>query len=301
MKLRCALLALAFALTGRGPGYLELRSADSLLREGKLGDALKITERVLQQHPDSAQARRLRVYIFLKADRLDQAVAVRGELPADDSALSKALKHRDPYVRIGASKLAADQPTLFSFRVLAAGVDDGIPDVRRYCARALGKLGNRDAVRPLFEILQDDNWFVRAEAAASLGKLGDPRAAGWLVLMLRDGDGFVRYTALHALWDVTCESNHAVLSRALYKMSPPIRPLVAFALAKLHDPAALGPLTDGLFSDTATVRAHSAEGLGVLGVPAATNMLARVMDDPDKEVRAAAANAMEQLRASAGS
>jgi phycocyanobilin lyase alpha subunit len=51
--------------------------------------------------------------------------------------------------------------------------DGGYP-LRRNAARALGKLGDRQAVQPLMDSLNCTDFYVREAAAQSLGRLGDP-------------------------------------------------------------------------------------------------------------------------------
>jgi len=274
-----------------------IRDADLLLREGKLADAMKLVDDVLKEQADSLPAKRLRVLIMLKADQIDRAGNALSQLPAEDRVLADALSYPDTLVRIGASKLVADRPTAAPLRVVAEALDDPVPDVRRYCARALGKRGDRKAVRPLFRILQDDNWFVRAEAVSALGKLREPRAAGWLVFLLRDRDGFVRYTAMEALREVAGESNRELLRRAMGQAPLPQQYFIAYALAKLKDPAAYPLLISALQDDNAVVRARAAEALGEAGVTAARNGLKSLLTDSDDEVRAQASRALAKLDA----
>jgi len=166
----------------RTPEQDAVRTANAFLKNNQLSAAMTAVESCLKQHPDSIELLRLRVLILLRANQLDEAATALSGLPADDPVIAQALHHRDPMVRAGAAKLIADLSLPISCRVLIGGMDDAMPEVRRYCARALGGRQNCHALRPLYRALQDDNWFVRAEAADALGKLGDPQAAGWLYL-----------------------------------------------------------------------------------------------------------------------
>ncbi|MGB3492633.1 MAG: HEAT repeat domain-containing protein [Elainellaceae cyanobacterium] len=64
--------------------------------------------------------------------------------------------------------------------------DGGFP-LRRNAARALGKLGDRQAVSPLIDSLQCDDYYVREAAAQALEELGDPAAISALLQLLRGG------------------------------------------------------------------------------------------------------------------
>lgn len=71
---------------------------------------------------------------------------------------------------------------------------------RRAAAEALGKLGDREAVEPLFALLSDRYWDVRATAAEALGKLGDLRAVEPILTLLKIDEHFmVRRAAAEAL------------------------------------------------------------------------------------------------------
>jgi len=57
---------------------------------------------------------------------------------------------------------------------------------RRAAAKALGKIGDTRAVKPLIKALEDENWDVRKAAAEALEKLGEP--LGWLVYKTLEGE-----------------------------------------------------------------------------------------------------------------
>lgn len=64
--------------------------------------------------------------------------------------------------------------------------DGGYP-LRRNAARALGKLGDKRAVKPLIQCLQDSDYYVREAAAQSLEMLGDSQAISPLLDLLAGG------------------------------------------------------------------------------------------------------------------
>ncbi|MDW8071139.1 MAG: HEAT repeat domain-containing protein, partial [Anaerolineae bacterium] len=71
--------------------------------------------------------------------------------------------------------------------------------VRWAAAKALGKLGDAQAVPALLAALQDEDWRVRVAAAEALGKLGDAQAVPALIAALRDEDADMRRAAVEAL------------------------------------------------------------------------------------------------------
>ena len=72
-----------------------------------------------------------------------------------------------------------------------ADEDDRTPEggypLRRNAARALGKIGDKQAVAPLIESLKCSDFYVREAAAQSLEMLGDPDSVPPLVELLEKG------------------------------------------------------------------------------------------------------------------
>ncbi|WP_366142461.1 HEAT repeat domain-containing protein [uncultured Thermosynechococcus sp.] len=64
--------------------------------------------------------------------------------------------------------------------------------LRRNAARALGRLGDRQAVPALIECLHCEDFYVREAAAIALGQLGDPRAIAPLQALLEGGVAMAR-------------------------------------------------------------------------------------------------------------
>lgn len=74
-----------------------------------------------------------------------------------------------------------------SLRDEADRTTEGGYPLRRNAARALGKLGDRQAVPALIQCLECDDFYVREAAAQSLGMLGDRRAVPVLMNLLAGG------------------------------------------------------------------------------------------------------------------
>jgi HEAT repeat protein len=239
----------------------------------------------------------MRVVVLLRAEKPDLAAIALRQVPNGKSFTAELLRHHDRIVRVNAANLVANQPTTGDLRAIVRALEDSDPDVRRDCARALGRLGNPAALKPLFRLLSDDNWFVRAEAAIALGKIGDPQAIGWLVQLLPDPDGYVRYSAIGALYDLATESSRPLLLRVLASAGPAQQFGIAVALARLHDPAALAPLTSALKFNDAEVRRRATEALGECGLVEGTNALALFLMDPEPSVRVKAQAAIERIHA----
>jgi HEAT repeat protein len=82
---------------------------------------------------------------------------------------------------------------------LIQALGDGTSYVRAAACRALGAIGDRQAVPPLIQALGD--WHVREAACRALGQIGDPQALSHLIQALEDEDKdkYVRWAAREAV------------------------------------------------------------------------------------------------------
>ena len=56
-------------------------------------------------------------------------------------------------------------------KILTNTLKDKDPKIRISAAKALGEIGNEDAIKPLSTLLADDNWNVRKMGEQSLNKI----------------------------------------------------------------------------------------------------------------------------------
>jgi HEAT repeat protein len=158
--------------------------------------------------------------------------------------------------------------------------------------RALGKTGNARAVEPLIRELQNP-WLAKL-AVQSLGELGDPRAAAPLVKSMRFGP-----------------YKGSEIPKALIRIGPfSVPPLVAElqdcpshsnllrALGSFDDARAVAALIGLLRQRHARGRALAANALGQHGGGAALGPLIESLDDPQPNVRGAAAGSLGSICAS---
>ena len=101
----------------------------------------------------------------------DRALETLGALrtPAATDVLSEFTGHRRPSARRQAYRALAQTPGTQARRLLENGLRDSDRDVRGVAAAALGDLGNRASIEPLFAAFERGV----VEAAAALGKLGN--------------------------------------------------------------------------------------------------------------------------------
>ena len=295
-RLVTLILIVLFAGCAKSPERAALDKANAFLDQGHVQAARDTVEHYLRQHPDSALLLRMRVVVLLRGAQLDQAALAMQQVP--DGRIDR---RRDPAPpRPGCSRgrgqahlrsprvqtISTNSSALWTIPTFGCGATVRMPWV---------KLGNPAALKPLFRLLTDDNWFVRAEAAAALGKLGDIRAVGWLVQLLADPDGNVRYSATRALYELATEPARPLLLRALELAAPAQQFDIAVALARIHDPAALKPLADAVQSKDPEVRRLAARSLGECGLTEGTNALTVLLGDTDPTVREQAQAAIGQI------
>jgi HEAT repeat protein/energy-coupling factor transporter ATP-binding protein EcfA2 len=82
-------------------------------------------------------------------------------------------------------------------------------------AIALGRIGDKRAVEPLLEVLQNSFNYLRAHVAEGLGLLGDKRATMPLIAVLQDEDDIVRMYVVEALGRIKDERAVEALLGAL--------------------------------------------------------------------------------------
>ena len=118
--------------------------------------------------------------------------------------------------------------------------------LRLCCAEALGKIGDKYAVLPLSEILNDENEnsiYLKESAAFALGMIGDKKAVDSLVSILETKKGildkftFLKERAIEALSRINFSNNRVfeALKNSLKDASEQVRINAVEALSNLDD------------------------------------------------------------------
>ena len=170
--------------------------------------------------------------------------------------------------------------------------------VRAAAARALSRIGDARAVKPLIAALIDkDGSSVHSAEAEALGQIGDVRGVGPLVAVLAgiDSDSSLREAAIIALGEIGDASAVPPLIATLNDEIARVREAAAVALGEIGDVGALEALISNLADADKDVRRSIATALGKLGDARAAAPLIVAFDDPVDDVRRAAADAVVQL------
>jgi ABC-type multidrug transport system fused ATPase/permease subunit len=155
---------------------------------------------------------------------------------------------------------------------------------RRRCAeaaaKALGQIGDPQAVRALIQALRDEKEEVRWAAAKALGEIGDA-----LTQALRNEKEEVREAAARALGEIGDPQATLALTQALRDEKEEVRRAAALALGEIGD-----ALTQALRNEREEVREAAAKALGEIG-----DALTQALRNEKEEVRWAAAEALMRL------
>lgn len=198
----------------------------------------------------------------------------------------------DPYpeirsVAVGAMPDPAGDERAFGLLLRALG--DFNEQVRVSAASRLGYTGRRDAVPALASLVTDPAPRVRSMAAYALGLLGQAEAAGALLRLLRDPDSNVREQAVRALGSAGGPAAVDALLALAAEADPQRRAQAAAALAAAAgtDPRAWPQVIMLARDHDSGVRAAIlSDPSGTVGLePEWAQLVARLADDPDPEVR----------------
>jgi HEAT repeat protein len=168
-------------------------------------------------------------------------------------------------------------------------------EVRREAASALGKFRNPETFEPLAKALDDFDADVREAAVVALSKSGDRRAVPALVLALKDEVGSVRRIAAAGLsridpdWVSLPETRAAAekLKVAIQDAEPAVRFFVAQLLVDLGE---MSPESILGFSPEETLASPAQKRVRM-----ASSLFMALLEDWDRDIRQAAAEALGQL------
>ncbi len=147
-----------------------------------------------------------------------------------------------------------------SLETLLSSFHDPDYYVRLNVIEGLVKIG-KSAVKPIIEVLKDDDPSMRMYAAETLGRIGDVRALRPLLALLDDEETTVRIYTINALGNLRSESAVKPLLNFIADEDPEVRKALAEALGKIDDNLALKPLIKLLGDTNSRVRESAARAL----------------------------------------
>lgn len=299
------------------------RQVEAVMRQGKIEQAMQIVYSVVrtEQRVEDAAVRRQygialrRMITRQMLDGLSKLVQV----PHLEDAASVVLQRAGPdgvevlLDLLTTSNTVTERRGVFNALVqMKEGQDQlvhmlGHPQwfVVRNVADLVGELGLEAAVPQLTKQLDHPDERVRRQVALALAKIGTRSAAEPLRRALRDSSADVRRQAALGVGGRKASALAMPLVVALEEEKDPdvVRELI-FALGRIGSPDAVQALiklaqpSGKLFNRKPSVlRVTAVEALRVAGTPAAIGTLQSFASDSDKQVRAAAQQALSELNA----
>ena len=156
---------------------------------------------------------------------------------------------------------------------------------------ALGKIGDARAIKPLVELLGDENAGFRA--AYALSKIGLP-AVEPLLELLEDEDFPFRSGVVDALGEIGDTRAIKPLINLLGNKDRGLRSDAGEALCKIGRPA-VEPLVELLKNEDSVVRIHAAYTLGRIGDDRAIEPLILALWDVEKTVPLCVSDALDKI------
>lgn len=163
------------------------------------------------------------------------------------------------------------------------------PGVRARAAKALGHIGDINAIEFLLATLHDNERKVRASAALALGNYRNPRAAQMIMdAWTQQSDPAVQADMVYALAQINDIMAAPFLIDKSQAADVNLRAAIVFALGKLGDARAVPALITSLADTDEIVRANSAYALSKYYNPQVIDALIARLSDPVEQVRMAA-------------
>jgi HEAT repeat protein len=211
--------------------------------------------------------------------------------------LIKALDYsKSTNVRIDAAKALGEIGDAQAMELLITALGDENSDVRAAVANALGGIGGLEAVEPLIITLDDESENVRSATAEALGEIGDARAVepliAALIAALKDKASGMSQAAARALGEIGTPAVEP-LTAALKDSNSVVRWAAVRALGEMGAPA-VELLTAALKDSDLFIRWAAATALGEMGKPAVEPLIT-ALKDGDSLVRQVAINALETI------
>ncbi len=185
------------------------------------------------------------------------------------------------------------------------------PQVRQWCAVALGRIGDPRALPWLHRAFTSEYAAVRAAAAFAAGEIEDrdilrqearppdPATPPGLARLMNDPSPAVRMRAVEALGKCGSATEAAAVAQHVAGLAPDGPPdhhaylsLAITALMRLRDPAGLAPIRSLALSPAPGIQWRAANALFRLRDRASSEIFLRLLRSPDPDVRAHAARGL---------
>ncbi len=215
-------------------------------------------------------------------------------------ALVDALGHRQLAVRARAGEVLAglgEKGSLEVARTVMWLLRSPRADVRRTAVEIARKVKDPAQVLwpRLFELLRDQDWWVRERVADALVEIAGERLLSYVVVLLNDPSAPVRMFAIEVIRRLAAPRALGALAQAATGDSDWwVRERAMQAMAELGD-ARAGPYLVHIAFKEPFLRIGAVQAIGVLKAPGTAEHVARLLQFDDKELRRACLSCLEEL------
>jgi HEAT repeat protein len=280
-----------------------IRKSDTLVEVREYGKAFDLLNNALRDRKDSKKLHRARIRLLLRMERPDAAFAAYKELTEkiskNDAVLIDSLEDKDAVIRANAARALGFIGDPQAISALTKALKDPERNVRRAAVYGLGEIQEAKgsgAVPALVMALKDEYWFVRSEAAQALGKIRDPRGTAPLFGLLDDSDNSVKNAAKNALITLVQADTSEYLKQLQNTEQPNSAWVAALALTTVENKAAVPVLIANLQAKDAPRRYTAAQALAQQRDISAAPALRPLLKDSEKMVRGQAVLALASIK-----
>jgi HEAT repeat protein len=168
--------------------------------------------------------------------------------------------------------------------------------LRGCAAIALGRISGEEVVPPLIKALADDSLLVSRSVISALGDLRCKQAIPYLEAILRDeSKKELQAVTVNVLGAIGGREIASVLLQALKNPDNRVKRNAALALGELRIEKAVPPLMNLMKDDDECLRAIAASSLGLIGDKLAVASLIEALNDRSETVRIIAASSLGYL------
>lgn len=181
-----------------------------------------------------------------------------------------------------------------------------LKDENKCCAwiavRVLGLLKSGKAIPDLFTLFETADRELQIEILDALGRIGGRESLKFLIDMLSYNEGHIRGAAAHVLGTMAVpEASRPLLDRLQQEEYPDVVEEIVKALVEIGKRHAIPLLAEGLASNLSNkipyVREIVIKGIGLLGYPKAAEYAKAMLSDESWRVRKACLETLEHLNA----
>jgi len=185
-----------------------------------------------------------------------------------------------------------------SVKFLLNALKDSSPEVVIMAIKALGTIRDNKSIKPLVSFLNNKNKRIRLEAANSLSRFNNPWITDYLLTALKNKNPSVRSTALYALGKLKNPAAVPSLLALLNDADRSIRSQTLYVLSHFRDERIIQPLISEEKKARGKDTNYRIEIIGTLGNIRdyrVIEVLLSILDEPNKNIKIAAAQALAQI------